>query len=277
MMPQLFAARWVLRSPCSSKRVHRSFSTGSVLVSFKNVSFEYLHGKPILQDANFTIREGNKVTIMGQNGSGKSSITKLINGSLLPQSGTVNVKPGLAVATAMQIMPRDCLDLTVKDFFIKAAHDNERGIDVRIANVLQQVKLHAPNDRIIRSFSGGQQARLLLASALILEPDIIMLDEPTNNLDASGIDVLTVIIHTVAKTCVVISHDEDFLNSFTDSVLYLDIHSKKVEQYDGDYHTVKSEIIQRIKRENSINARLLKEAQAKKDQANAFANKVYCC
>jgi ATP-binding cassette subfamily F protein 3 len=104
-----------------------------------------------------------------------------------------------------------------------------------------------------------------------------MLDEPTNNLDASGIDVLTVIIHTVAKTCVVISHDEDFLNSFTDSVLYLDIHSKKVEQYDGDYHTVKSEIIQRIKRENSINARLLKEAQAKKDQANAFANKVYCC
>lgn len=70
-----------------------------------------------------------------------------------------------------------------------------------------------------------------------------------------------------------ISHDEHFLNSFTDAVLYLDVFSKKVEQYDGDYHGVKESIARRIANENAENARLTKAAQAKKEQANKFANK----
>ena len=107
------------------------------------------------------------------------------------------------------------------------------GIDSRIAKVLTDVQLIAPYDRIIKSFSGGQQARLLLAAALILDADILLLDEPTNNLDSHGIDHLTQLIQQTDKTIVVISHDEEFLNSFSDSVLYLDVHSKKVESYDG--------------------------------------------
>eukprot|EP00984_Skeletonema_dohrnii_P036681 scaffold37915_cov250-Skeletonema_dohrnii-CCMP3373.AAC.1 len=75
------------------------------------------------------------------------------------------------------------------------------------------------------------------------------------------------------KTCVVISHDEDFLNAFTDQVLYLDMFSKKVETYWGDYWFVKEEIRKRIKKENAVNAQLKKKAQAKKDQANKFAGK----
>ena len=71
----------------------------------------------------------------------------------------------------------------------------------------------------------------------------------------------------------VISHDEDFLNSFTDQVLYLDIFSKKVETYLGDYWFVKTEIEKRIKRENALNAQLKKKAQAKKDQAGKFSMK----
>ena len=77
--------------------------------------------------------------------------------------------------------------------------------------------------------------RTLFLTALILEPDILLLDEPTNNLDTNGIDHLTDLIIATQKTVVVISHDEDFLNAFSDSVLYLDLHSKKVEQYDGTY------------------------------------------
>ena len=71
----------------------------------------------------------------------------------------------------------------------------------------------------------------------------------------------------------VVSHDEDFLNSFTDEVLYLDIFSKKVETYQGDYFFVKKEISKRIKRENAENARRKKDAQTKKYQANKFAKK----
>ncbi len=121
--------------------------------------------------------------------------------------------------------------------------------------------------------SGGQQARLLLASALIQNPDLLLLDEPTNNLDKTGIAHLTQFLKDYPKTCLVISHDADFLNSFTDGVLYLDIFSKKVEQYTGDYFTVVDEIQKRLERERMKNARLEKDISHRKEQANFFAQK----
>ncbi|MCX6719148.1 MAG: ATP-binding cassette domain-containing protein, partial [Candidatus Taylorbacteria bacterium] len=90
-------------------------------------------------------------------------------------------------------------------------------------------------DRLVKTFSGGQQARFLLASALIQDPGILLLDEPTNNLDKAGIEHLTQFLVNYKKTCLVISHDAEFLNAFTHGVLYLDVHTRKVEQYVGDY------------------------------------------
>lgn len=171
-------------------------------------------------------------------------------------------------------MPLDYRDITLLDYFTKELHGLTSGIDSRISATMQQVQLLAAHDRLIKSFSGGQQARLLLAGALILEPDILLLDEPTNNLDVNGIENLKEIILSTDKTCVVISHDEEFLNSFSDSVLYLDIHSKKVEQYVGNYNNVKQEITKRIHKENMENSRLIREAQKKKEKASTFANKV---
>jgi ATP-binding cassette subfamily F protein 3 len=210
---------------------------------------------------------------MGQNGAGKSTIVKLIAGALQPSSGCVNSGLGMTVAMAKQVMPLDHLHLTVREYFLKHANGNESGLESRIVSVLQEVKLTAPFDREVRSFSGGQQARLLLAAALINEPDILILDEPTNNLDMAGINDLTNFIQEYNDTCLVISHDEKFLNSFSDSVLYLDCYSKKVEQYDGDYMSVKQEIARRMERETSENARKEKLVKEKKAQANAFSQK----
>lgn len=243
------------------------------VVSFKNVSYEYVYEKPILKEVNFSIRKGSKVTIMGQNGSGKSTIIKLLSGSLKPENGEINRSSISAISTCLQVMPREYSNLSVKDFFKLQLQGNESGLGSRIVSALQKVKFDAPLDRIIKSFSGGQQSRLLLAAALIVEPDIILLDEPTNNLDKNGIHHLTSFIQECEQTCVVISHDEEFLNEFSDTVLYLDVFSKKVEQYDGNYLDVKREITARIARENSENVRLMKAAQEKKDQANKFANK----
>eukprot|EP01033_Poteriospumella_lacustris_P005030 gene5030-3591_t len=249
-------------------------ATGETILTFKDVCFEYAPLKPLLANANFTIKEGSKVTIMGQNGAGKSTILKLINQTLFPTSGSIHLRNRLAVSTAMQTIPPEDREKTVYQFFLKHVHGAESGLSGRISNVLQQVDLpDIAHDRLIKSFSGGQQARLLLASALILSPDILLLDEPTNNLDVRGIEMLREFILTSTKTCVVISHDEDFLNSFSDSVLYLDSNFKKVEYYDGNYHDVKREIANRIERENQENARLLREAQQKKAQASSFANK----
>lgn len=248
-------------------------SYNETIVSFDNASFEYVHDKPLLKEANFSVRSGSKITFMGQNGAGKSTIFKLITGELKPQAGLVNVVPGFSVATAHQVIRKEDLDLTVEEFFQKNFREKKYDIERRINEVLEVVNLHAPIDRIVRSFSGGQQARLLLAAALIQDPDLLLLDEPTNNLDRAGIDHLTDFLINSTKTCIVISHDEDFLNSFTEGVLYLDVHTKKVEQYVGNYYDAVAEIAIRIEKENRKNAQLAKGIQENKEKANVFAHK----
>ena len=246
------------------------------VLRFEKVSFGYEENKPLLTEVDFSVRRGTKTTIMGQNGSGKSTIFGLITRNILPESGMVNVVNGVTIALARQVIPRNELDLTVREFFAKCFLKKVYDIDPKIDDVLEVVNLKGHekvHERIVRSFSGGQQARLLLASALIQSPDLLLLDEPTNNLDKAGIAHLTDFLVKYEKTVMVISHDAHFLNSFTDSVLYLDVFTKKVEQYAGNYTDVRDQITARMERENRKNALLLKEIQAKKDQANAFAMK----
>ncbi|MCF7815785.1 MAG: ATP-binding cassette domain-containing protein [Candidatus Pacebacteria bacterium] len=243
------------------------------LITFSDVSFEYTHNKPILIGANFVIRRGAKFTLMGQNGAGKSTIFDLITGTLRTSSGDLNVMPRTTIAVSRQVIPREELSLTIKEFFEKCFTEKMYDIDPKIDAVLEVVNFATPHDRLISSFSGGQQARLLLASALIQNPDLLLLDEPTNNLDVDGIEHLTEFLRTYKKTVVVISHDADFLNAFTHGVLYLDVHTHTVEQYDGNYHDVVREIALRIEKENRKNAQYAKEIQANKDKANFFAMK----
>ncbi len=244
-----------------------------VILRFDNVSFEFGHHSPILNEVNFSVRDGWKVTLMGQNGAGKSTIFQLITGALSPEEGNIHIADGLSIAIARQVIPRDQMGFTVREFFERCFDTKIYDIDPRIDEVLEVVNLHAPHDRIVGSFSGGQQARLLLASALIQKPDLLLLDEPTNNLDKDGIAHLTKFLIDYKKTCIVISHDADFLNAFTQGVLYLDIFTRKVEQYVGNYKDVVAEISARIEKENRKNALLEKEIQANKDKANFFAHK----
>lgn len=244
-----------------------------VAVRFNKVTFEYGHEKPILDEASFSLRRGTKITLMGQNGAGKSTILNLITGALKEESGSIYVDPRLKIAYAKQVIPREQLQLSVKEFFEKCFDERIYNIDPKIDKVLDVVNLKAPHDKIIKSFSGGQQARLLLASALIQDPDLLILDEPTNNLDKAGIAHLTQFLMAYDKTCIVISHDADFLNMFTDGVLYLDVFTHKVEQYLGDYYVVVAEIADRIEKEKMKNAQYEKEIIANKEKANFFANK----
>ena len=246
------------------------------ILRFEGVSFEYGPNKPIIEEVDFSLREGNKFTIMGQNGAGKSTIFKMITGDLTPESGSINIGNGVTIAISRQVIPRDEMTLTVREFFEKCFPKKVYDIDPRIDEVLEVVNLvghEKVHDRIIKTFSGGQQARLLLASALIQNPDLLLLDEPTNNLDHAGISHLTDFLKAYPKTVMVISHDADFLNAFSNGVLYLDVYTKKVEQYAGNYNDVLKDITARVERENMKNAQLAKQIQAKKDKSNEFAHK----
>jgi ATP-binding cassette, subfamily F, member 3 len=273
--------------------------TTDVILRFNNVSFEYGR-KPILNEADFSVREGSKITLMGQNGAGKSTIFRMIMGAagsavrangagrggntgggsggsadgLKIESGAINIDKDTTIATARQVIPRDELALTVREFF-EAAFPGRKMYDIepRIKKILEVVHLAVALDKPLKGLSGGQQARVLLAQALIQDPDILLLDEPTNNLDKQGIAHLTQFLIDYKKTVIVISHDADFLNSFTHGVLYLDVFTHKVEQYTGDYLKVVEDIKARLERERMLNVRLQRDIQHRKDQANFFAQK----
>ena len=244
-----------------------------VIVRFDEVSFGHSVNKPILDEVNFVVRSGSKTALMGQNGAGKSTLFQLVMGGNKPVEGEIYLEPNYSIAMAHQVIPRDQLDLTVREFFEKSFDRKVYDIDPQIDGVLEAVNLRAPKDKLINDFSGGQQARLLLASALIQNPDLLLLDEPTNNLDKDGIQHLTQFLIEYEKTVIVISHDASFLNTFTEGVLYLDIFTRKMEQYTGNYNDVVREIASRVKKERRKNAQYEKHIQEKKDKANFFANK----
>lgn len=238
------------------------------------MTFEYGRDKVLLDEASFSLRAGSRVTLMGQNGAGKSTLFKMIMGETKPQGGDIHKTPRDAtVAIGRQVMPPDLAELTVREYFATAFKETKYNLDKLIKEVFKIVNANLSLDKKVKEFSGGQQARLLLAHALIQKPDLLLLDEPTNNLDQTGIEHLTGFLMTYDKTCMVISHDADFLNAFSDGVLYLDSFKKKIEQYTGNYYVVVEEIKNRIERENLQNARMQTQIKEKRSQAEVFAHK----
>jgi len=247
----------------------------NTILRFSDVEFK--HGpnhKPLLEEASFSVRSGSRITLMGQNGAGKSTMFKLITGELKPDDGSISITPKEAtIAIARQVMPRDLAELSVRDYFATAFTEKKYNLDKLIAEIFEVVNVNLPLERLVKELSGGQQARLLLAHALIQNPDILLLDEPTNNLDQQGIEHLTGFLMMYEKTVIVISHDADFLNAFSDGVLYLDVFTHKVEQYTGNYYDVVEEIKARIERENLQNARMQAQIKDKRSKAEVFAHK----
>lgn len=244
-----------------------------VILRFDEVTFGYKHDKPLLDEASFSVRRGSKITLMGQNGAGKSTLFSMITGKTAPQKGKININKDVTIATAHQVMARDNFELSIMDYFAKAFEIRSNDLPSKVHKVLDAVNLDIPTDRLVGQLSGGQQARLLLAYALIQDSDILLLDEPTNNLDQAGIDHLIMFLITYAKTVIVISHDADFLNCFTEGVIYLNAFSHKIESYVGDYYSVVEEISRRVESEERKNAQLKRAIIDRKEKVNFFSNK----
>ncbi len=248
-------------------------ATDNVVIRFDQVSFTYDEKRVILDEASFSVRKNSIVTIVGQNGAGKSTIFKLLLGKLRPQRGKISLENGTTIGIAEQVVADEKLDLSILDYFKTALPEKQFGIEGDIYKILKVVSLEVPLTKIVRELSGGQKARLLLAYALISNPDVLLLDEPTNNLDKVGIEQLTGFLMNYRKTCIVISHDSDFLNAFTEGVLNLDIHSHKVEQFVGNYYDVVEEIAAKLERDRMLNARLEKSIKDRFEKVNKLGGK----
>lgn len=248
-------------------------SKSETIIRFDEVSFKYGLQKIILDEASFSVRKDSKMTIMGQNGAGKSTIFKLMLGKLKPDSGQIHIQNNAKIGISEQMVPEDKLDLTILEYFKTAFDHGFYGIERNIKDVLYTVNLKVAYDKKVRELSGGQKARLLLAYALIQEPDILLLDEPTNNLDDEGISHLISFLVMYDKTCIVISHDTEFLSSFTDGILNLDVHTHKVEQFLGDYYSAVAQIEQQIERDRLQNARIIKSVKDRFEKVNKLGGK----
>lgn len=246
---------------------------GEVVLRFEDVTFNFGENKPILLESNFVIRRGAKLTLMGPNGAGKSTLFGMIMGDLHPEEGRIIIGQNLKVAISKQFIPHSQWKITVREFLEIPFDEKIYDIDRRAVAVFEKVALNVPLDRDIKDLSGGQKGRLLIAQALIQEPDILLLDEPTNNLDKAGIALLTEFMKTYDKTVIVISHDADFLNSFTHGVIYINTQEYKIEQYVGNYFKVVEDIKRQVERAERANAQLEKEIQNNKDKVNFFALK----
>ncbi len=234
-------------------------------LSAENISLSY-GVKTLFEGLNFGIEQGQKVALIGINGSGKSSLLKILAGIQAPDTGKISVRKGIKV-TYMPQEPKLPIDKTVSEVVFSAdlpamrliqayealtskeslsAAEQARMSELmseidaiqawdyqhKIQEVLSKLEVEFL-DKKIGELSGGQQKRVAIAQALIEEPELLIMDEPTNHLDLRIIEWLEKFLSTSKQSIVLVTHDRYFLDSITNEILELD--NQRLYQYKGNY------------------------------------------
>jgi ATP-binding cassette subfamily F protein uup len=202
------------------------------LISLRNLQLAF-GAAPLLDDATLQIDKGERICLLGRNGTGKSTLLKLIAGELPPDGGTIQRQQGLRVATLPQEVPRD-LQGTVYDC-IAAGFDQGESWDRQQQIELAVSTLRLNADAPVASLSGGVMRRVLLARALARQPDILLLHEPTNHLDIDSIRWLEEFLLREKLTLVFVTHDRAFLRRLATRIIELD--RGKLYDFSCDYDT----------------------------------------
>ncbi len=195
--------------------------SGKLVVETSNVSKGY-DGREIVSDLNLRVMRGDRLGIVGPNGAGKTTLIKLLTGQLAPDSGTIRHGANLEIVALDQ--RRDELDpnWTVSDA-LTGGRGDQVVINGKARHVASYMKdfLFLPEQRLspIRVLSGGERARLMLARALAKPSNVLVLDEPTNDLDLETLDLLQELLADYPGTLLLVSHDRDFLDRIVTSVL----------------------------------------------------------
>ena len=265
------------------------------LIDLQKITKQY-DIKVILKDINFTLLQGQRISIIGQNGQGKSTFMKIITGDVEPDSGEISIdksikiemleqqpvfKSGLTVKEAIEeqlvelkAAQREYEDISLKlvdDFENKDLlekhsqlstyldHHNAWDLENKVQRVLLEFKLKEFEHKDITLLSGGEQRRVGLAALILKKPDILLLDEPTNHLDVYMVEFLEQILLKEKFTLIFISHDRYFIDNIATSII--EIQDGKLTKFHGGYTQYleqKEQILQNMQKEHENLVRLLR-------------------
>ena len=195
--------------------------SGKLVIEAEHLSKSY-EGRPIVSDFSIRVARGDRLGIVGPNGAGKTTLINLMTGQLAPDSGVARLGASLEIATLDQRRAALREDMTLKDALTGGGGDWVE-INGERKHVIGYMKdfLFTPDQARtpVSRLSGGERARLLLARALSLPSNLLVLDEPTNDLDLETLDLLEEMIGDYPGTVIVVSHDRDFLDRVATSVV----------------------------------------------------------
>ncbi len=217
--------------------------SGKLVMEAKRISKAY-DGRTIVKDFSIKIARGDRVGLVGPNGAGKTTMVNLLTGSLEPDEGTVRLGTNLEMISLDQ--RRDSLDL---DMSLKDALTDGRGDMVSVGGEQRHVMSYMKDFLFtgeqarspIRALSGGERGRLALAIALARPSNLLVLDEPTNDLDLETLDLLQDMLADYPGTVLLVSHDRDFLDRIVTSVITTEPGTGAWTEYAGGYSDMVSQ------------------------------------
>ena len=253
-------------------------------------------GPALLDGANFNLERGERVCLIGRNGEGKSTLLKLIEGSLLPDSGEVSLQNGITISMLAQDVPMDsgkvadivadgageasevlrayheaseaCVlgDMEACDRMGHLQHQMDQldgwALETKVNSILSKMGLDPEAD--LADLSGGRKRRVLLARALLTQPDVLLLDEPTNHLDVESIEWLEkFLLEQNNLTLLFISHDRAFVDSIATRIVELD--RGILRSYEGNYSRyldLKAQQLEAEEKQNALFEKKLAEEEA---------------
>lgn len=240
------------------------------MINVTNLTKEIL-GTPLFDGVSFTLHRGDKVGLIGTNGSGKTTLLQLIRGELEPDQGSIKTEHERIGYVAQATV--EATVGTISEFFDQSDKEN-------VLKALEHVGLaDVPETQLVQNLSGGQKTKLALAQALLIKPTVLLMDEPTNNLDLDGLSWLEQFIKDFRGSILLVSHDRSLLDSTVTRIFEIDGVNTTFKEYTGgytDYVICKEKALE--KQEREYRRKIIKEERMKlwltrkRDEAKTYVD-----
>ena len=253
----------------SKARIHieEAEQSGRKVIRARNVSYRY--DEPLIEDFSVKIMRGDRIGLIGNNGVGKTTLLRLLLGHIEPQSGTIKHGTNLEIGYFDQLRQTLELDKSVAENVGEGrTYIKLNGKDRHVVGYLKGF-LFSPKRAMtpVKSLSGGERNRVILAKLFTRAANLLVLDEPTNDLDIETLEVLEEKLTEYAGTLIVVSHDREFLDNVVTSTIVFE-EDGKIQEYVGGYQDWLRQGHQLTERDNpvAVAARQRKETERKQNR-----------